>query len=256
MRQILLCMLLAWPTCSIARAETRSETFDSDGVTIRYTLDGPDDGEPVLLIHGYMVDGTLNWHLPGVVGLLAKDYRVITIDNRGHGASDKPLRSSDYGAKMADDAIRLLDHLKIDKAHFAGYSMGGMITLKVLATRPERVASAVIGGMGWHELPERAKLIALLTDEIHTDKPLAACLLAFPDLGITRDELAEIKVPMTVLIGADDRLMERVKRLREVRPDVPVVEIAGANHMTCVMRPELRRGIKEFIDAHRIREEK
>ncbi|MGD9648551.1 MAG: alpha/beta fold hydrolase [Pirellulales bacterium] len=229
-----------------ALARAADQFFDSAGVRIRYTDEG--QGPPVVLIHGFTASGDMNWRIPGMVAALAKDYRVITLDNRGHGKSDKPTEATEYGANMADDVLRLLDHLKIEKAHFVGYSMGGMITLKLTAVAPERMLSAVVAGMGWTPLgPIAAEREA--DGERRGNPSLRACARAFPQLGITREELQAIKVSMIVIIGGDDGLLaRRVKPLAEVRPDIPVIEIEGANHLTCVFRPELRQSVREFLD--------
>src|SRR2546422_8276919 len=124
---------LAFPICllflapSAIRAEDRY--FDSNGVKIRYIVEG--QGEPVLLIHGFTVDLDTQWRLPGIIASLSKDHHVIAFDNRGHGKSDKPHDAKAYGLEMVEDAVRLLDHLHIKKAHVAGYSMGGMIVCKL-----------------------------------------------------------------------------------------------------------------------------
>jgi pimeloyl-ACP methyl ester carboxylesterase len=174
---------------------------------------------------------------------------VITLDNRGHGQSDKPTESSEYGEKMAQDVVRLLDHLKIKQAHFVGYSMGGMITLKLAAVAPKRMLSGVIGGMGWNLYGPAVKE----REGAEGRNPsLRACARAFPQLGITREELLAINIPLTVVVGADDPLLKRsVEPLQKARPDIPVVEIAGANHITCVLRPELRQAIVAFLDKQR-----
>lgn len=233
---------LMWASSAANGAD---QFFDSDGVQIRYTDEG--QGTPVVLIHGYTASGDMNWRIPGAVDLLAKHYRVITLDNRGHGKSDKPTEVEGYGDKMAGDVLRLLDHLKIERAHFVGYSMGGMITLKLAAIAPDRMLSAVIGGMGWVELgpalPEGEAANA------RGNAALRACARGFPQLGITRDELKGIQVPLVVVIGSDDGLLaRRVDPLIEVRPEVPVVKISGANHLTCIFRPEFRQAILEFLD--------
>src|SRR5580704_16817637 len=95
------------------RAEDRF--FDSNGVKIHYAVEGK--GEPVLLIHGFSANAQMNWGNQGIISALAKDYRVIALDNRGHGKSDKPHDPKSYGQEMVEDAVRLLDHLKIEKAH-------------------------------------------------------------------------------------------------------------------------------------------
>lgn len=227
---------------AVALSEDRF--FDSGGVRIRYTDEGK--GPPVVLIHGFSANGDMNWRLPGVVAMLAENYRVITLDNRGHGKSDKPADAADYGAKMIDDVLGLLDHLKIEKAHFVGYSMGGMMTMKLAAVAPQRMFSAVVGGMGWTPLGPIAEE---REGGGRGSASLRACARAFPQLGITREELLVIKVPLVIVIGADDGLLNRrVQPLRDARPDIPVVEIAGANHVSCIFRPDFRQAILEFLD--------
>ena len=101
-------------------------SFASNGVDIAYELYG--QGDPILLIHGFASNGFVNWRSTSWVDLLEKAGRmVVTIDNRGHGKSDKPHDPEKYGLEMVRDAIRLLDHLEIKKAHVVGYSMGGLI---------------------------------------------------------------------------------------------------------------------------------
>src|SRR5262245_4176853 len=124
--------------------QTEGKFFDSNGVKIHYVVEGK--GEPVLLIHGFTANAQVQWGLPGVLSALAKDYQVIALDNRGHGKSGKPHDPKQYGMEMVDDAVRLLDHLKIKKAHVIGYSMGAMLTCKFLTTYPDRVISATLGG--------------------------------------------------------------------------------------------------------------
>src|SRR5258707_8430775 len=118
--------------------------FDSNGVKIHFTDEG--QGEPVLLIHGFTANIQVQWVLPGIVKALLKDHRVIALDNRGHGKSDRPRDSKLSGVEMVQDAVRLLDHLKIKKAHVVGYSLGAIITCKLLATHPDRLLSATLGG--------------------------------------------------------------------------------------------------------------
>ena len=122
--------------------------FDSNGVKIRYVTEGT--GEPVVLIHGWMADSSMwgrdrsgNTKLDAA---RAEGFQLIALDCRGHGQSDKPHDRKLYGAEMAADVVRLLDHLKIEKAHLVGYSMGAFIAGKVAATHPKRVLSVVYAG--------------------------------------------------------------------------------------------------------------
>jgi pimeloyl-ACP methyl ester carboxylesterase len=134
------CALLA------GTVDAADDSFDSKGVKIRFVTEGA--GEPVVLIHGWMGDSSMwgrdaagNTKLKGADG-----FRVIALDCRGHGKSDKPHEVEKYGPEMAADVVRLLDHLKIEKAHLIGYSSGAYIAGKVAATHPDRVLSVVYGG--------------------------------------------------------------------------------------------------------------
>lgn len=102
--------------------------FDSDGVQIHFKDFG--SGDPILLIHGFASNIYMNWEFPGWVNFLVSEgRRVIAFDNRGHGHSDKLYESKDYGAsKMAEDAVRLLDHLNLQCIDVMGYSMGARIS--------------------------------------------------------------------------------------------------------------------------------
>jgi pimeloyl-ACP methyl ester carboxylesterase len=129
-------------------ADAADGVFDSDGVKIRYVTEGT--GEPVVLIHGWMADSSM-WgrDRSGNTKLNAagaEGFQLIALDCRGHGQSDKPHDPEQYGAAMAADVVRLLDHLKIEKAHLVGYSMGAFIAGKVAATHPRRVLSVIYAG--------------------------------------------------------------------------------------------------------------
>jgi pimeloyl-ACP methyl ester carboxylesterase len=127
----------------------------SDGVKIHYMVMGK--GSPVVLIHGYTGSAEGNWFRNGVAEALARRHMVIALDCRNHGRSDKPQIN---GPGRAEDVVELIDHLKIRKAHFHGYSMGGSIVARLMALIPDRMITAGFGGSGVPEVdPEwRAKV--------------------------------------------------------------------------------------------------
>ena len=219
-------------------------SFDSNGVKIHYYIEGK--GEPVLLIHGFAANAQFQWGLSGIIMCLAKDHRVIALDLRGHGKSGKPTEIKHYGPEMAEDAVRLLDHLKIKKAHVAGYSMGSLIASKLLVSHPDRLLSVTLGGTG--AIPEGTKLPAFIDkvgDSLEkgkglgplyvaltppgkpkpsealirmlnvmfvgdNSKALAAVVRSWKTLTVPNDKLKANKVPVLALIGADDPLKESV----------------------------------------------
>lgn len=106
--------------------------FDSNGIRIRYVEEG--QGPPVVLIHGYIANADRHWINTGVFANLAKDHRVVALDCRGHGKSDKPIEPEAYGVEMANDIVRLLDHLKSQRAHVVGFSMGAFVAGHLVTT--------------------------------------------------------------------------------------------------------------------------
>jgi pimeloyl-ACP methyl ester carboxylesterase len=280
----LVCCLLLVP--AVGRAE--EGFFDSNGVKIHYVVEG--QGEPVLLIHGFTANVQSNWAAPGVIKALARDYRVIALDNRGHGKSDKPHDPKQYGTEMVEDPVRLLDHLKIDKAHVVGYSMGATIACKLLVTHPDRLLSVTLGGSGGYRegaVPPRINALAdsleqgkgfgplidfltppgrpKLTEEQVRDinrrleagndvKALAAVIRGMKGLAVADDKVKANRVPTLALIGEIDPLKQGVDDLKERMPDLRVVVIRGADHMTAFARPEFIKELKEFLARHRQRE--
>ena len=131
----------------------------SDGVKIHYITAGT-DGSWVVLIHGYSDSAQRMWFNTGIAQEIAKTHRVVALDNRNHGQSDKPQPG---GSGKALDVVELMDHLHIQKAHIHGYSMGGGMVGQLLGMIPDRFITAGFGGSGMTETdPElRAKAAAL-----------------------------------------------------------------------------------------------
>jgi pimeloyl-ACP methyl ester carboxylesterase len=94
--------------------------FLSDGIRLNYEVFGA--GTPILLIHGFASNVEINWVSTGwVETLTGAGHRVVALDNRGHGKSQKLYDPNLYFAhEMADDARRLLDHLEIERAPVIG----------------------------------------------------------------------------------------------------------------------------------------
>ncbi len=250
---IALCTALTVMTTFAHAAERRerperaeSKYYESDGLKLHYTDQG--QGEPVLLIHGSGTSGNTNWRITRVVQILKDDYRVITPDVRGHGRSDTP-EDNQYGVDDVHDMIALLDHLGIDKAHVVGYSMGGMISIKLTTMFPDRVISATIGGMGWIEADsEDAASFA----DTKNETKFRASIQGFGEFGTTAKEMIEFPRPVQAIIGTDDpgQIM-RLNKWLEIVPDLEVHYIEGANHSDCIQREEFRTRIRAFIDKHR-----
>jgi pimeloyl-ACP methyl ester carboxylesterase len=122
----------------------------SDGTKLHYVEMGK--GTPVILIHGAGGSAVGNWFNNGIAPALAPTNRVIGIDMRGHALSEAGPPNG--RANMAKDVLEFMAQQGIEKAHIGGYSMGGGVTLGILATNPEKFISANFGGSGIGEVGE------------------------------------------------------------------------------------------------------
>jgi len=119
---------------------------DNRGVRIHYHLEGNPDGTPLVLQVGFSLS-LQDWHEVGYVAALGGHHRLILVDARGHGGSDKPHDPTAYRDHlMADDVLAVLDHLGIAQARFFGYSMGARIGFALATRAPHRFRALVFGG--------------------------------------------------------------------------------------------------------------
>lgn len=245
--------------------------FDSDGVEIAYLDEG--QGDPVLLIHGFASNIGMNWTDPGWVGFLTREgFRVIAIDNRGHGQSEKIYDVAAYGAPtMAEDARRLLDHLGIARADIMGYSMGARITAFLAMKHPERVRSAVFAGLGINmvlglansddiaqaleaeSLREAAtatgRTFRLFAEQTKSDlKALAACIRS-SRVKITAEQLGQLRMPVLVAVGTEDAVGGSARELAALIPGAQALDITGRDHMKAVGDRVYKEGVLAFLRA-------
>jgi len=238
----------------------------------------------VVLVHGFAVNERLNWRLPGVTRMLARDLRVISIDVRGHGRSGKPHRVAGYGPELVEDMTRLLDHLGLERAHVAGYSLGGFIALKLATVRPERMLSVAVLGAGWEPPDNRAFLdalpkladdleagrgigplmgnlgaernkpglmhqlwVKLLTRYFNDAKALVALIRSTPQLAVDEAELRSLELPVCSIVGSRDPLAVSVDAMRGKISDHTVCVVDGADHIATPMRPEFQDALRGFL---------
>lgn len=254
--------------------------FDSAGVRLHYVAAG--HGEPVLLLHGFLASVRFQWG--PMLPLLQRRHRVIALDIRGHGRSDKPHDARQYGLALVDDALRLLDHLHVERAHVVGYSLGAFITLHLIAAHADRLRSATLGGAGLpralrSQVPaladaleqgrglaplldvlspsDRAKPkpaeVALLNQLVrvaYDTQALAACLRGLSELSAPDEQLRANRVPALALIGERDPFRADVAVLGEVLSNLETRVIADADHLTAFAQSEFAERLTDFLERH------
>jgi len=228
-------------------------SFDSDGVRIRYVTEG--EGSAVLLIHGFTWNLEGDWVDTGVfAGLVTAGYRVIAFDLRGHGKSEWPMLPENYGLEMVEDARRLLDHLEIEQAHVVGYSMGGIIAASLGGIHPNRVYSLTIGGKGFpfrvqEPLSEEQAARAFVEWNVPgklSPKAIAAMSATYNDLAPDESMLLELDVPTQVVVGIDDS-KERGKALADMIVGARFVVVPG-DHEEASGTPEFYSAVLAFLE--------
>jgi pimeloyl-ACP methyl ester carboxylesterase len=245
------------------------QTFSSDGVRIAFADEG--QGEPVLLVHGFASSVRYNWREPGWIDLLVRTgFRVVAMDNRGHGESEKLYDPAHYAsALMAEDARRLLDRLSIARADVMGYSMGARIAAFLALAHPERVRSAVFAGLAGnmvrpvagtgpiaHALEAgsiedvinpTARTFRAFAERTGGDlKALAACIRGGRE-PLTRAAVARIACPVLVVAGGDDVIAGPAGDLAKLIPGAEALTVPRRDHMRTVGDRVYMDGVLEFL---------
>jgi pyruvate dehydrogenase E2 component (dihydrolipoamide acetyltransferase) len=240
------------------------EIVDAGGRRIRRLKAGPEDGTPILLIHGFGADH-LGWMFN--MGELAETRPVHAIDLPGHGGSDKDVGDG-ATRDLAAAIVAYMDAEGIPSAHLVGHSLGGAVATLIAAKHPDRVAALTLispGGLG-EEIAEnfiegfiaetRAKKLRPVLEMLTADPKLitgdmvedvlkfkrldgaSAALRKIADAnfsggkqrGSLRERLAALKMPVQVLWGEADRILP-AHHAKDLPAHIKVTLIAGAGHV-------------------------
>ena len=231
------------------------------GVRIHYEAEGK--GPALVLQHGF-TESVVDWYETGYVEALKPDYRLILIDARGHGDSDKPHDPDAYVLnRRVADIVAVLDALGIAKVLYWGYSMGGWIGFGLAKYAKERVRALVIGGqhpyarsMGaLREMVQKGiaqgsgAFVAGMEEMFgpesteRKERLLSADLKAYLALVQDRpgldDILATMPIPCCLYAGEIDPLYPEVEACSRHIPQVTFFSLPGLSHCDAYTRSEL-----------------
>ena len=253
-------------------------SFRSGALTLAYddiAPPGASIGE-ILLVHGFASNRIENWRRLGWYSAFERaGYRLIALDLRGHGESEKPHDPAAYGrAQMAGDVVSLMDHLGLRRVGLMGYSLGAHLALATALAIPNRLDHLILGGVGGRMLeppaapsPGMTLAQALLsenpdaiTDPIQKGfrrfaeaqgedrQALAACAQGLgPQTG--RDALANLNVQTLIVAGARDDLAGNPDVLAAAIPDAKAVTLAGCDHLSAIPHALFMAAVFDFLEG-------
>lgn len=247
-------------------------SFISSGLSLAYELHG--SGAPVLCIHGFASSGRVNWIETGWVETLAgAGYQAITLDNRGHGASDKPHDPDLYSpAAMAEDGVALLDHLGLPRAALLGYSMGARIAAFLAYAHPERVVASIWGGMGMNLINgltdgndiiaglrapalsdlthPTARQFRIFADHTGSDREALAACMETSRQPMARADVRRLEGPVLVAVGEADTMAGSPEPLAELLPQGEAFAIPRRDHMRATGDKAFKTAALAFLARH------
>ena len=237
-----------------------------DGLDLAYRVMGA--GPTVVLIHGYFSTATVNWIRYGhAAKIVARGFRLVMPDLRGHGDSAKPQTSAYYLRDvLADDGLALIEHLELTDYDLGGYSLGARTTIRMLA-RGATPGRAILGGMGLegifhtegrggyfrnilthlgqHKSGSAEWMAEAFLKTVGGD-PVALLHVLDTFADTPRETLGTIQTPTLVVCGVEDQDNGSAADLAAALPRGQYVSIPG-NHMSAVTKPELGAAMAEFL---------
>ena len=261
--------------------------IEVDGTELAVVEMGPDEGLPVVLIHGFPFSHRM-W--APQLRALSDDARLVAYDIRGHGQS--PVGDGQYAIELfVDDLVALLDHLGIERAVGCGLSMGGYVLLRALEREPHRFRGAVLcdtrseadsdegrlkrvaavrklrsagpsayaddflpGVLAPETLEARPEVVRAVRKMIEANpvKGMVGAQLAMAARTDTTDALGGLEVPTLVVVGEGDTLTppETARRMARRIPGAGVTVISRAGHLSNLENPgEFNAALRLFLEG-------
>ena len=229
---------------------------ENEGVRIYFEVEGAEGAAAVVMHHGFLAD-LESWRERGFVDMLRDRFRILLMDSRGHGRSDKPREPKAYDHRTrVMDVVSVLNANDVRQAHYLGYSMGGMVGFSAMIYAPQRFLSFTIGGaQPMYDPKRRAERMAVPFREYyegalkrndavraafeagrHDVEALEACRESLAGWNGAEQAVRVMKQPVLLYAGTKDTPHEGALRARELNPNLRVIELEGDDHSAAATR--------------------
>lgn len=230
---------------SCANLRETTDHIEVNGQNLLYTVRGPEDGKPVVLMHGN--GGSHKSMTTQSLQLAKAGYKVYTPDSRGQGAN-APLQEYHY-ADMAEDCYQFIVKMGLEKPLVGGWSDGGINALLLEMAHPGTCGLLVAAGANLY--PDCGDGFEEFKSWILSEgTPLALMMLSEPD--IKPEELKAITCPSLITAGSKDLIsVEHTTLIADSIPDSELIIFKGATHSSYIKRnPRLGRSMLGFMSRH------
>ncbi len=245
--------------------------FQNDGLRLAYVDEGAADAPAIVLVHGFASTARVNWIDPGWLRTLnGAGYRVLALDHRGHGASDKPHDPAFYPPeKMAGDVRALMRHCDVERAALFGYSMGARVCAFAALETPEPFPALVFGGLGdglvrgvgdWDPIAaallapsladvtdERGRMFRAFADRTGSDRRALAACIQTSRREPSAAQIGRIPQPTLIGVGTRDEIAGSAEALAALMPNATAFAIADRDHMTAVGDRTFKAAVLRFL---------
>lgn len=265
---------MAVPLSDLTRMPEPQQVHAADGTRLATYTWGDIDAPVVVTVHGFASSARDNWVLTGWAReLTSAGYRVLALDQRGHGRSQKPHQPEDYGIRtLVTDVETVMDAYLVDDAFYLGYSLGARVGWEVVRDLPHRIGRAVLGGV-----PDGIPLARLDLDQVRAyiadgtpvsdpttqnyialtervpDNDLSALVALAEGMrssgAIDPDPSDAPTRPILFATGSKDTIIEGSRALASAAPDARFFEIPNRNHFNAPGSRDFKEAALAFLGA-------